>query len=445
MLAVAAAFWRVLSMPLLHDSYGHVYTAGHESLPQVLRMFTSHPEHGDFFFRPLGYLSFWIDAHWAGASPLRWHAWSVFLHLLNTALVYVLARRVSFQKFASLSAALFFGLHGSRPEAVAWVAARFDLLAAFFSLLALYCATRYFEHRIWPALLTVFTAAALLNKESAYCLPLLVPGVLLLRSRERRISIPSALVLLTCAATFLYRTWIVRGIGGYGAEAGSPAILHFSLIRSLNALFFREWALLFFPVNWSESPGAGLALGVVAGVAALVFAIVAARGSRFRYSITLALIVGAALPVEHLLLIGSDLSGARVLYLPVLGLALFWAAVIEGIRVSWARAAVLGLLLWFQIAALEHNLAIWGTVARTSQRTCAFLAHEIEQSGSPIAVVDPPATLDGVYFLKNSLPACVLLNSGGALQQLPEITGDEQAAKRVFRWNSGSEALSRQP
>ncbi len=32
----------------------------------------------------------------------------------------------------------------------------------------------------------------------------------------------------------------------------------------------------------------------------------------------------AALPVEHLLLMGADLAGARVLYLPVLGLALFW-------------------------------------------------------------------------------------------------------------------------
>jgi len=43
---------------------------------------------------------------------------------------------------------------------------------------------------------------------------------------------------------------------------------------------------------------------------------------------SLAVLIVACLPVEHLLLIGPALTGARVLYLPSLGFALFWAAIL---------------------------------------------------------------------------------------------------------------------
>jgi hypothetical protein len=173
-----AAFWPALSMPLLYDSYGHVYLASGESFAKVVRMFVAHPRSGDFFFRPVGYLSFWIDGNWAGFSPGRWHAWSVSLHILNSLLVYVLAKRLDFGKAGALVAALYFALHGSRPEAVAWVAARFDLLAAFFSLVALFCVLRFVDtaNRLWLAHVPA-------TRDGVYFLKNSLPACILLNSK----------------------------------------------------------------------------------------------------------------------------------------------------------------------------------------------------------------------------------------------------------------------
>jgi hypothetical protein len=438
------AFIPALGMPLLHDSYGHVYTASYESFASVLQTFTAHPQYGDFFFRPLGYLSFWIDAKWAGVSPFRWHLWSVLLHVLNSLLALVLARQLGLGKLNALIGSLFFALHGSRPEAVAWVASRFDLLAAFFALLTLLCVLRYVStgSRLWFGLVVALTTAALLSKESAYCLPLLVLVIVLLRG-ERVRSIPLlATLVLNCAAVFAYRAWVLGGIGGYGAESGSPAILRFSLLRTLNALFFRQWALLFFPVNWSVPPGPALWLGLTAFLAVLLLILVRGQGTRSRLALALALALAAALPVQHLLLIGSDASGARVLYLPVLGLALFWALVVEALPNRRWQYAVGAALLLFQFAALEHNLEIWKTAARLSQQSCSFLADQLARDGSPVAVTDLPATWHGVYFLKNSFEACVLLNSNGKLNGLPTIASTPTGAGRVYHWSESANGLT---
>jgi hypothetical protein len=289
------------------------------------------------------------------------------------------------------------------------------------------------------------TTAALLSKESAYCLPLLVLVIVLLREKCARVIPLLAILLLNCAAVFAYRTWILGGIGGYGAETGSPAILHFSPLRTLNALFFREWALLFFPVNWSVPPGPALWLGLAAFLAVLLLILVLGQGSRSHLALALALTLAAALPVQHLLLIGSDASGTRVLYLPVLGLALFWALLVGALPARRWQYAIGAVLLLFQFAALEHNLQIWKTAASLSQQSCSFLADQLARDSSPVAVAGLPATWHGVYFLKNSLEACVLLNSNGKLTGLPTIASTPTGIRRVYHWSESANALTPLP
>lgn len=178
--AVTLAFVRTVSNPLLHDSYTHVVTAAKETWFTTLQIFYRHPASGDFFYRPVGYVSFWLDSKWAGFDPFRWHLVSLALHAVNSNLVYCFARQLAFTRTGSLVAALLFAFHGSRPEAVVWVAARFDLLAAFFLLLTLiaFCRFTATGSRPWLAALPVFTILALLSKEAAYCLPLLAFALL---------------------------------------------------------------------------------------------------------------------------------------------------------------------------------------------------------------------------------------------------------------------------
>ena len=473
-------YWQSLYLPLLHDSYGLVYLPSQQSPGDVLRLFYAHPKSGDFFFRPVSYLAYWLYFQWAQFDPFRWHLLSLAVHTVNCCLVYLLARRLSLARAASFGCAVLFGLHGSRPEAVVWAAARVDVFATLFVLLTLLSTLALLrtERSQWYLPMVLGTLAAVCCKESAFCLPFLAWAMLFLRSTRktgpgssappegrtssfadwRRAAVPFALLrnearrgvraisvlFLTCGIAFFYRYWVIGNVGGYGAASGQPEVLHFSLIHTVNALLYRQWALLFFPINWSTPPTLYLRAGLAVFAVMLLWLLLTARGDRRSLLAALGMTMAAALPVEHLLLISTDLSGARVLYLPTLGLALFWGLLIESYRSRKVQIGLLAGLLAFQAAALTHNLSIWRMVAFTAQRSCRYVASEISRDPSPIAVPDLPQTWRGVYFLNNSFPACVMMNSGGALRQLPPIPTKAAPGFRVYRWNESRGRIERE-
>ena len=132
----------------------------------------------DGFYRPLTFISLWFDYKWFGTYWPGYHIQSILIHLVNVWLICQLAIRLGLKARVAWMAAAFFGVAPVTFEAVLWPAARFDLLAAMFTLLSLLTALDLVksEHaRPWKRiLLAVFVAAGLLNKESAYCLlPLL--------------------------------------------------------------------------------------------------------------------------------------------------------------------------------------------------------------------------------------------------------------------------------
>ncbi len=439
-------YWPSLYLPLLHDSYGLVYLPSQQSLGDVLRLFYVHPRSGDFFFRPVSYLVYWLYFKWAHFDPFRWHLLSVTVHTVNCCLVYVLARRLDLARVVSFGSAVLFGLHGSRPEAVVWAAARVDVFATFFVLLTLLSTLALLrtERSHWYVAMVLGALAAVCCKESAFCLPFLAWAMSFLPNEARRRVRAISLLFLTCGVAFFYRYWVIGNVGGYGASSGQPAVLHFSLIRTANALLYRQWALLLFPINWSTPPFFYLKAGLAVFALVLLWSLLTARGDRRTLLAALGMTMAAALPVEHLLLISTDLSGSRVLYLPVLGLALFWGLLIGSYR-SWrVQIGLLAGLLAFQVAALTHNLSIWRAVAFTAQRSCGYIASEISRDPSPVAVPDLPATWRGVYFLYNSFPACVMMNSGGALRQLPPIPTRAEPGLRVYRWNQNAGRIERE-
>lgn len=141
-----APFLITLNAPFLHDSYAHLAEAANEKWPKILAFFL-HPSANDLFFRPLGYLTYWLDFKVADYDPLRWHLWNLLVHLANTFLLFVLATELSLDRFPAAVAALVFAIHGSRPEVVSWAAAGFNLLAAFLVLLSLVALNQYLKSR----------------------------------------------------------------------------------------------------------------------------------------------------------------------------------------------------------------------------------------------------------------------------------------------------------
>src|SRR5580704_1178984 len=87
LLVVPAALLWTLSIPLVSDDFVHIGYALHFTPDKIAGLFTIPA--GDHFFRPLGYLSYAIDARWAGNSPALWHLATLLIHFANGLLVYV--------------------------------------------------------------------------------------------------------------------------------------------------------------------------------------------------------------------------------------------------------------------------------------------------------------------------------------------------------------------
>lgn len=409
-----------LRNPFTSDDYVHVLDASRATPATLARLFVTPGE--DFHFRPLVSWNYWLDWQWAGRNEWLWHASNLAIHLANVALVFLLARRLELSAWTAGFAAAVFGIHGSRPEVVAWVAARFDLLATLFVLAGLIL---LLDGR--HVLAGVCCVAALTAKESAFVFPLL--ATLLVGWRRWRILAPYHVLT---GAVFLYRFFLLGGIGGYRVpDSGVSAVTQFDLLRSLKGLLLRLPATLAFPINWSH-PLEYWLVGAMA-LGAIAFAWLAWRGQGSAKAAAFLWI--AALPAQHLLLIGADLEKSRVLYLPSAGFALLLAAAVPRDRRGLAAAA--GCLVLFG-ACLQHNLVIWSHVSRGTRRVCDAMAVELRKDARPVAF-SAPNVVDGVYAMERGMGECVELFHGIPAMQVNPPESKQWKGRQILRANEAFE------
>lgn len=370
-----AALFPALAVGLLSDDFILVQQARSFTGSTLVPLFTQ--AGGDGFFRPLGYLSFDLNAATGG-----WHLASLLLHAANAALVALLATRLGATRLIAFLAGALFALHGTHLEAAVWIAGRFDLLAAFFTLAALLL----FGRNTIAAL--ACTLAALWSKEAAYVLPALVT----LLAWHERASLRSTLPywVLTSAA-FLYRWTLLGGIGGYTAESGGSAFFSLKLTTTAKAVFVRIWTSLYFPLNWSQDPSLLTALTACAYIAALLWMAWRSRPAP-AFRLALAGLALSILPPLHLLGGAADVSGGRLLYLPSVWFCLLLAFAAAGVE---RRAVVAAVLLAFHFGALRHDLLFWQRASDQVQAICAQPTIE-----------NPPRAIDGVPALANGFSEC---------------------------------------
>jgi hypothetical protein len=429
LLLTLAVFWRTLRFPLYGDDYRviAIFTAPH--VPAFVYDYTP-----AIFFRPLAFLFFRLEVLWAGSQPVRWHLVSVLGHLLNGWLVYRLGALLFGRREIGFWAAAVFAWHGSLAEVVAWPVLVFDLMATGLALAALLL---FLRGRLLLAL--VCEAAAVLSKESAYCLPALVLLVILWRAPSRwRQAIPFAAV---AAAIFAWRWRVLGSVGGYIEHAGETLeITHLSLLGVVKVLVLRIWALLWFPVNWTLPLTWILAAALALGVLGMALAS-ATRALRRDLLFGLGFIIIACLPALTRLLVGIDLMGTRYLYLPLVGFALLVAVALAGIESPRARLAAGAALLAFHLVALETNLSIWGVVGNQARRACQIAAAQIGPQENEITVAGAPYYLYGVQFLVTGFPECIaqLGRPKARVRMVPEGRPDA-----TFAWDKTRQQLIRQ-
>jgi len=125
-------------------------------------------------YRPLSEMSLaWL---WSlfGFNPVGHHVVNLVLHAINAVLVAVLGHRLTRDRRVSLLAGLVFAVLGCHTEAVVWMTARHELIAAALALLSVlsYIQFRRDGRLVWWTGALVLYAVSFGFKETALALPL---------------------------------------------------------------------------------------------------------------------------------------------------------------------------------------------------------------------------------------------------------------------------------
>jgi tetratricopeptide (TPR) repeat protein len=124
-------------------------------------------------FNPLPVASFALEWKLVQDKPFLYHFNNYLLHLLSTALVWLLFRQLGLSIWWSAFGALLFGIHPMRVESVAWITERKDGLFACFYLASLLAYLRYMacEKMFYLSLTFMLFVLSFLSKGQAVALP----------------------------------------------------------------------------------------------------------------------------------------------------------------------------------------------------------------------------------------------------------------------------------
>jgi protein O-mannosyl-transferase len=126
-------------------------------------------------WHPLTWLSHMADCQFFGLKPGAQHLVSLFFHLVNSTLLFLVLQRMTGAHGRSAIVAALFALHPLHVESVAWISERKDVLSSFFWMLSMAAYTRYAEQVCLKRYLLVllFFIPGLLAKPMLVTLPLI--------------------------------------------------------------------------------------------------------------------------------------------------------------------------------------------------------------------------------------------------------------------------------
>lgn len=145
---------------------------------------------GTSYFRPLVFLSWYIERQWFGLNPAISHIINVvFLYGSTLLLFHLLRQLLSRQPNAEILAALgalVFLCHPRNVEAAAWISGRFDVFATFFLLAGLYAFVRIQKKYFRNLTVVLCHLAALASKEIGILMPIVLFCVWMLDKHQSK-------------------------------------------------------------------------------------------------------------------------------------------------------------------------------------------------------------------------------------------------------------------
>lgn len=295
-------------------------------------------------YQPIRDLLFLLQHLLFGRSPAGYHVVSIALYAATCVLAFALVRSLQSEPggepsrgdVAAVAVTSLFALHPTHVEAVAYICGQKELLSSLFSLGALLVFQRAFAEERRRAVRVIGGIAlyglAILSKQTAFMLAVLVPLLYLLSDPARRPGWARA-ALLWGAVNVPALLWMARSRAVFQALWGSTSAINslpfadriplaLKVVGAHAGLALWPHPLSFgYPFDATPRPDAHLAAGVLA-IAGLAAVAVAFRRER-------AVVFGAVsfviLLVPVMQLHGSLNNASvydRYLFLPVLGLAI---------------------------------------------------------------------------------------------------------------------------
>jgi tetratricopeptide (TPR) repeat protein len=294
-------------------------------------------------WRPLVVLSYWVDGHLGGWTPVVFHVVNAVAYALATGALALVIAASGAGATATWLSSLAFATMPAHVECVAWICGRTDVFCGLFGLAVLWLDGRARRSkRAWPGVLASLAfAGALLSKEVA----VLLVAVLVVLEWTRR---PAGAPLWRSAA------WLAPYVGVtllylllHRAWAPDPGALPVPDTLRLAASRAAPWSLLpgYLAFLWpwfAHSPdraaptiAANRTLESVVGVlalVALVAAVVVVTLRRSRLATPLALTLFTLVPpLAFASLRGYGLFGERHMFVPSAGVVWTLALVIPAL------------------------------------------------------------------------------------------------------------------
>ena len=406
------------------------------------------------FYRPITFISLWLDYVLFRSHLWAYHLQSLFIHFLNSLVVLKLGSELGLGNRVSRWAALIFSVAAINFEAVMWPAARFDVLATLFTLLATLFFLRY-QKRHSPSYLWLSVGCfvlGVLSKESAYSFPLIAALLALhfVGSRTSHLSRRKqayAILSVALVGAALVGLRLAMGLGGYRNVGGDS--LHFQFnAASLFSFLVNTTGLTPFAVNSAASFPIYVKVAVAAFVIAMITMAPTTTPFGKKVYLFLAVLVVSALPVFSLVgWLRPSLQNARFLYLPAVWMSFALAVAIVG-RSRYVTSILLLLVVSNSLAA-HHNVAVYREMlTKTDYLADQLLQDHRRMPAETIVLVGLPEAPNGVFYFPSELAFKVKMQMPNVkvVQLLPEqpppVGGNSQ---RVYKWDEPERTLVLQP
>ncbi len=328
---------------------------------------------GGEIYRPLSDTSFAIEYSVWGGNPRGYHITNIFIHIINSMLLYILLQQIFRSERVSFAASLLFAWHPAVTEAVIWIKGREDLLVASFYLLTLILYHSYGRGEgAFKFLPLISFTLALLSKEMAITIPI----ILLMFDIYRKESIVIRRYMPYVVITLLYLLIRYLVLGQVAqTEYWGGGILQ--TIYTIPRVIMYYIKLLIFPVNLClDYLGYQVSRNfaepyVILSLLSILLMVASGGYLLWRHHIIGFSVIWffvTLLPVSNIIPL-KILLAERFLYLPSIGLAFIYAWVSQGI--SWSkcgRSAMVIVMISFASLTIQREY-IWISSSRLWEDT----------------------------------------------------------------------------